>query len=163
MRSTFVPPHLPSITETAATVQRHAESVRSAIRWAWSRTTRRQHNPYVSQLARNAFGGRSKCIEQTVALVVDLAQRGSLEAAEAIGLHLAAIARAEYPASDPVLSFAEAKIAEAVCEGECNATEDRMLLEPSLSNRLAYLAAASRHAEARRVLDRAVRLQTVTA
>lgn len=163
MRPVSALPSLPSITDTASAVQRHAASFRDTLRWAWSRATRRQHNGYVSQLARNAFGKRVKCIEQTVAIVVDIAQRGTLEDAEAIGNHLVAIARAEHPSTDPQLSLVEAKIAESMAQGECDAAEDRMMSEPSITNLLAYRAAGSRHAEARRVLNRVADLMTVRA
>lgn len=150
-------PAISSTTAFPAAVARHASTLKDLFRRAFSRTTVPQSD-YIRRLKKSVLSSiRCRAVEIVTALVIDLAHRGSLEEAEAIGLHLAAIARAEHPGSDPELTLAEAKIAEATLEGDCNAAEDRMLLDPTLTNRLAYLAAAAKHAEARRVLDRAVR------
>lgn len=140
------------------TVARHAASLKDVLRFARSRATKQQTVEYVRALAKSVLSSiRCKAVEIVVALVVDLAQRGSLEDAESVGLQLAAIARAEHPSTDPELSIAEAQIAEQLCEGDCNAAESRMAYAPSISNLLAYLASSARHRESRRVLDAAVR------
>lgn len=145
-------------------VARHAETVKSAFRRSRSLTTAKQADPYVTQLAKDALSrDRSKCVLHVTALVVDLAQRGSLEDAEAIGLHLQAIARAEYAATHPdgrvvELSIQEAHLAEERAEGIAEEAETGMAHNPgSLSHQLAYLSAAAVHQRARRDLDAAVR------
>lgn len=145
-------------------VVRHAETLRDALRRSRSLATAKQTDPYVSQLAKDALSReRSKCVLQVTALVVDLAQRGSLEDAESIGLHLCAIARSEHAARHPdgrivELSIQEAHLAEERAEGAVEEAETAMAHNPdSLSHQLAYLSAAAVHERARRALDAAVR------
>lgn len=151
-------------TGPAPVVARHAETVKSAFRRSRSLATEKQVDPYVTQLAKDALSrDRSKCVLQVTALVVDLAQRGSLEDAEAIGLHLCAIARSEHAARHPdgrivQLSIQEAHLAEERAEGIVEEAETGMAHNAdSLSHQLAYLSAAALHTRARRDLDAAVR------
>ena len=153
---------LPHTTGMGAAVARHAERLKECFRWARSRATRKQENEYTRQLAKDVLSSdRRKSIEHVCALVVDIAQRGSLEDAEAIGQSLIAIARSEHaaahPGKDVELSRAEAHIAEEQAEGDVEICETRMALEPSTTNLIAFLAASARHARARRELDAAVR------
>lgn len=143
---------------------RHAETVRDALRRSRSLAKAKQTDPYVTQLAKDALSrDRSKCVLQVTALVVDLAQRGSLEDAESIGLHLCAIARSEHAATHPdgrkvELSIQEAHLAEERAEGAVEEAETGMAHNSdSLSHQLAYLSAAAKHQRARRDLDAAVR------
>ena len=166
---TSAPSRQPSTTTPTDTVARHAASLRSAIGWAWSRCTAKQDNPSATNLYRDAVTRdelRSKCLEQVCTLVIDIARRGTLEDAESIPLHLSAIARAEWASANPdgtqvELSVAEAHIAEEIAEGACDAAETRMCYDPSLSNRLAYLASLAALKRAQRDLELAVRRQVV--
>lgn len=151
-------------TGASPVVARHAETVKSAFRRSRSLAKAKQEDPYVTQLAKDALSrDRSKCVLQVTALVVDLAQRGSLEDAEAIGLHLCAIARAEYASAHPEgvtveLSISEAQLAEERAEGAVEEAEMSMAQNPgSLKHQLDYLSAAAVHQRARRDLDAAVR------
>lgn len=121
----------------------------------------------VGDVARNVAKAvlssrRSRAIEQVVTLVIDVAQRGSLEEAEAIGLELVAIARAEYAAAHPSerlaqLSIDEASIGEQLAQGERECAETAMNLHPTPTNRIRYLAASAKHSTAVKALDDAVR------
>lgn len=166
MRTSALP--FPATTTTdhglVATVRRHAATLKDALRRSRSLAKKKQTDPYVTQLAKDALSReRSKCVFQVTALVVDLAMRGSLEDAEAIGLHLSAIARAEHAAAHPdgqpvELSIQEAHLAEERAEGAVEEAETGMAHNPgSLSHELAYLSAAAVHQRARRELDAAVR------
>lgn len=158
---------MPTTTNKSAAVARHAERVKQTLRFARSRATATQTDPYTRQLAKDTLSrDRSRCIEQCVALVVDVAQRGSLEDAEAIGLELLAIARAEWGAAHPEerdvqLSVEEAHMLEEHAEGLVEEMETAMAHTPTLTNRLKYLATAAAHTRARRELDAAVRRENL--
>lgn len=153
---------LASTTASTPAVVRHAASIKDALRRAFS-LTRVPQSKYIDRLKKSVLSSvRCKAVEIVCALVVDLARRGSVEDAEAIGLHLSAIARAEHAAAHPEasqvqLSRAEAQIAEEHAEGLVEECETRLSLYPTLSNRLAYLAASAEHTRARQQLDAAVR------
>lgn len=156
-----------TITLTTPVVVRHAETLKSALRRAFG-LTRIPQSKYISSLKKSVLSSvRCKAVEIVCALVVDLARRGSVEDAEAIGLHLAAIARAEHAAvhgAGVQLSLAEAHQLEEQAEGLCEEAETAMAHHPgSLSHRLAYLAAAAGHERARKVLNDAVRREVAAA
>lgn len=150
-------------------VHRYAGPFRDAIKQARSRVTMTQVDEYARNVAKKTLPAdpRSEALEYVVALVVDLAQRGTLEDAESVGHHLTAIARAEYGSRHPVgvqLSEEEAHLAEELAEGEVEVAETAMARNPgSISHKLAYLVAAAKHTAARRVLDESVRRVAVTA
>lgn len=153
-------------TNAHAAVSRHAASLKQTIRGARSRATVKQADEYTRNVAKAVLSSeRTRAVEQVVALVVDVAQRGSLEDAEAIGLHLAAIARAEHAAARPmeirgVLSVPEAHALEEHAEGAVEEAETAMAHHPgSASHYLNYLTAAAAHTRARRQLDEAVRFE----
>lgn len=155
-------------TSIAAAVGRHAATLKDILRRAFSRTAAPQ-SAYIRNVKKAVLSSiRCRAVELVVALVIDLARRGSLEEAEAVGAHLTAIARAEYAAAHPEavqvqLSRAEAQIAEEHAEGLVEEAETRLSLFPTLSNRLAYLAASAEHTRARQQLDAAVRREVATA
>lgn len=146
-----------------AVVDRHSARVKDMLRLGRSRTTVRQNDKYAIELSKKILSSdRSKGVEQFLTLLLDMARRKSPDA-ETVALYLVAIVRAENPTTDPVLSVEEAKIAESLCEGDCNVAEERMLIEKTLTARLAYLAASAKHREARRVLDAAVQREIAKA
>jgi acetate kinase len=154
---------VPTTTKFGELVARHANRLRELLRRARSNATHKQDNEYARNVAKAILSSdKSKALEQCVALVIDVAQRGSCEEAEAIGQHLVAIARSEHAAAHPdqrvvQLSRSEAQLAEEHSEGKVEEAELAMALNPSLANNLAYLAASAEHTRARRVLDEAVR------
>lgn len=157
-------------TNPRAVVARHAKRVTETVQWARSRTTRKQTDEHARSVAKKCLSSnRSKAIEYVVTLVVDAAQRGSLEDSEAIGLHLVAIARAEHAAANPEtltaqLSVKEAQMLEEAAEGDVEQAEMAMAQnEDSLSHQLRYLAAAAAHTRTRRQLDAAVRRAAASA
>lgn len=144
-----------------AVVSRHASTLKNALRHAFARTTVPQGD-YIRALKKAVLSSiRCRAVELVVALVVDLAHRGSVEEAEGIGLQLAAIARAEHASvhgTPTRLSIAEAQLLEEEAEGVVERAEMAMAQNPgSLSHRLAYLAAAGAHERTRKVLNDAVR------
>lgn len=151
----------PSSTSRTAVVSRHAARVKETIRAGRSRATIKQSWDFVRNLAKKVLtSGRSQCIEHTTALIIDLAHRGHLEDAEAIGHEFIAIARAEHAAKhgEPVqLSVDEAHIAEEIAEGEVEVAETAMARANTPTNRIRYLQLAARHERARTALDAAVR------
>lgn len=150
-------------TNRQASVSRHAKSVKEALRRGRTFADRRQDDERARNIAKKVLSSdRSKAVEYVVTLVVDIAHRGSLEDAEAIGQHLIAIARSEHAAAHPdgtrvQLSRAEAMLAEEAAEGDVEQAETALALEPTLGNMLRYLGASARHSRARRDLDEAVR------
>jgi hypothetical protein len=151
-------------TTRAGAVARHAARLRETIRFAQSRASRQRDDEYARNVAKACLSSeRSKAIEHVVVLTVDAARRGDLGAAEAIGLHLQAIARCEHAAvhgEGPQLSVQEAQLLEEEAEGEVERAEMAMAQNPtSLSHALVYLTAASKHERARRDLNAAVRRQ----
>ena len=144
-------------------VERHASRLKDVIRYVRSRCTLKQVGDVARNVAKAVLSSRrSRAIEQVVTLVIDVAQRGTLEEAEAIGLELVAIARTEYAAAHPSerpaqLSIDEASIAEQAAQGERECAEKAMDLFPTTTNRLRFLAASRRYEAAAKVLDDAVR------
>lgn len=156
-------------TTRQSLVSRYASSLKDAIRYARSWTTRPQTTEYTRNLAKKVLSSESsECVEQVCTLIMDAAQRGTLEEAEAIGLTFAAIARAEWHRTHPAVDAAPLTIAEAHllaerAEGECDEAEARMAHDPSVTNCLGYLAASARLSRAQHVLDEAVRMQVAAA
>lgn len=163
---------LSSTTILSASVARHAASLKAALRRAFSLIDGRgkavPQSKYISRLKKAVLSSlRCKAVEIVCALVVDLARRGSVEEAEAIGHHLVAIARAEHAAAYGAgvqLSVSEAQLLEEEAEGVVERAEMAMAQNPnSLSHKLAYLAAAAAHQRARKLLDEAVRREVAAA
>lgn len=147
-----------------ATVARHAASLKDVLRIARQRATAKQGVEWCRNIAKAVLSSvRCKAVDLLVALVVDAARRSdSPEHAEQIGLHLAAIARAEWAATHPEreapqLSVREVQLLEEHYEGICDEAETAMAYEPSLANRMRYLAASAELTGVRRRLDEAVR------
>lgn len=139
---------------------RRASVVKDAIRRERARAPRGTSNDYVTQLAKDALTkGRSKCVEQVVAFVVELAQRGQLEGAVLIARELQFAARAEYERLHPAreLTLAEAHIAEECAEGAAEEAETAFVHSPTRGNADRYLAASVVHVTARERLDDVVR------
>lgn len=153
---------LPNTTFGAA-VSRHASSLKDFVRRAFMRRPRTIQ--YMRNLGKNVFSrnpSTSKCLEQTVAFVIDEAINGSLEEAKSIGEQLIAIAISEHAAAHPELrnvqfSVEEAHLLEEHAEGLVEEAETAMAHNPTLANRMKYLAAAADHECKRRVLNAAVR------
>lgn len=154
---------IPSTTTWRDAVVRHSRHLKDVLRFARSRAGRKQDDEYTRSLAKSVLSSeRSKCIEQVVSLVLDVAKRGTIEDAESIGHALVAIARAEWAAShtnQPArLSVEEAHLIEERTEGDVEQAETAMAHHPgSLTHYLAYLRTAAVHTAARRDLDDAVR------
>lgn len=150
-------------TSAPGLVSRYAGRIKDVLRYARGTADRKQTDEYARNVAKKCLSSdRSKAIEYCVALVVDAAQRGTLEEAEAIGLELVAIARAEHAATHPAepvarLSLAEAHLQAERAEGECDEAEAQMAHDPSVTNCLRYLAASARLTRAQRGLDDAAR------
>lgn len=148
-------------TSYRAVVARHAARIKDAFRFGFSRTTRPQ-SEYVRSLKKSVLSSeRCQAVELVCALVVDLAQRGELEEATSIGEHLIATARVEHasanPATDaPILSRAEAHIAEERAQGEKENAETAMSNFPTLSNKLRFLAADAAYERAAKQFRTAV-------
>lgn len=142
-------------------VERHTKRLRELFKWGGARANERkpQHDDYVIQLRKDVLSrDRSKAIEHVVSLVVDIAQRGSIDDAEAIGQALIAIARSEHAAANReerrvMLSRAEALLAEEAAEAAVEQAETSLALFPTLGNHLKYLALSAEHSRARRNLD----------
>lgn len=154
-------------TTLASAVSRHAQRLRETFRYVRSRTTRPQDCETTRNIAKACLSSeKSKAIEHVVAMTVDIARRGTAEDAEAVGLALVAIARAEWAAvnqAGPQMSVQEAQLAEEEAEGLVNRAEMDMAHNPgSATHALRYLSAASTHQRARRELDAAVRRQLAT-
>lgn len=157
-------PAAPTSTSTRAVVSRHAAGLKDALRSARSRTHMKQTDEYSRSVAKKVLSStESKAVEHVMTLVIDLAQRGSLEDAESIGLSLAAIARAEYSVAHPdaarqLPTRDEAAMAEEEAQGVRELAEKAMDLDPrNVSKRLAFLAASARYSQAARTLDEVVR------
>lgn len=156
-------------TTFAPRVARHARLVKEQLRSARSRTTRPQTDPYVRHLAKEILSRetepRRRGVEQTCALVGDLAGRGELEDAEAVGYLLIAVAQQEYRATHPEtlapLDVATAHIAEQRAEGIVNDAETEMSHHPTVANYLRYLTARAGHVRAVERLDESVRAELV--
>lgn len=161
-----------STTNLQASVARHAASLKAALRRAFSlvdgRGTARPQSKYIAGVKKSILSSeRCKAIELVLACVIDLARRGSLEDATAIGEHITAIARAEWAAmhhgADRPLSRAEAHIAEQKAQGEKENAEVAMTNFPSISTMLRFLAADAAYERAARDLRMAVQREVVTA
>lgn len=157
----------PGVTKAATfmrAVVRHAGRMKDTLRWARSRTKSPQSIDYVKVTAKAVLSGKQcKAVEIVTALVIDIAQRGELGDAESIGQHLTAIARAEYAAAHPterapLLSFAEASIAEERAQGEMENAEEALKHFPTLTNRLRLIAASKNYERAKRIRDARVEL-----
>lgn len=139
-------------------VERHARTLKDIVRWVRDRCVLKQDAEYARNAAKaNLSSDKSKAIEQVIALIIDVAQRGSVENAAMIGEHFAAIAYAEHPDPTVELSLTEAHILEEQAEGEVEVWETKMARDSSATNILGYLGAAARHSAARRQLNRAAR------
>jgi hypothetical protein len=141
-------------------VPRASALVKDAIREGRSRCTRGTQPQYIEQLAWDALNpqrSRSKCVEQFLAFVVDIAQRGELVDAEEIGLRVIALAREASPDKTPELSFAEAHMAEERAEGETEDAEIAMVHRPTRANYDRFLRSSAVHTSKRRDLEDVVR------
>jgi hypothetical protein len=156
-------------TQVATRAASHAAVVKDALRQGRSHATIPQSDLYVVHLAKDILSRDSvtsrKSVEQVIALVIDLAQRATLEDAEAIGYTLVAIARDEFAKAHPnvchLVSVGAAQMIEEQCEGRVDEAEALMAYEPTVSNYLNYLAASAAHLRARTQLDDAVRGEVV--
>jgi hypothetical protein len=87
-------------TGVAAQVAEHAETVRDVLRRGRSNATRGNAPQYVSNLAKAVLSRpewrRAKCVEQLVALVLDMARRGAVNDAVQFCDELKAIAIGEH-------------------------------------------------------------------
>jgi hypothetical protein len=150
-----------STTDHASVVANGSTVVKDAIRQGRSRCTRGTQSKYVAELAKSIADarGRSRCVEQFLTFVVDIAQRGELVDAEEIGLRLIALAReAHYEGKPrPTRSLAEVHIAEEEAEGEAEDAETVMVHRPTRANYDVYLRKAAVHTSARRDMDGVVR------
>jgi hypothetical protein len=157
-----------SSTSRTTLVSRYATRLRDALRFVRARCTRKQNDEYTRNLAKKTLTSKQcKSIEHIVAFVVDVAQRGTLENACAIGETLVAIARAEHASTHgwrPQLSLDEAKIAEQLAQGELENAEKALDLDPkNVTKMLALLAASAKYDCAQRERDKLVRAQVVAA
>lgn len=159
---------LPSTTNLRAVVSRHSARLKEALRRARSLAARRQESEYARNVAKAVLSSeKSKAVEQVVTLVVDIAQRGTLEDAEAIGRALVAIARVEWAGAHPgvtgtQMSRAEAHLLEQEAQGKRETAEARMSEFPGLGNFLAFLAADAEYERAARLLRQAVQAEVAT-
>ena len=165
-RSTTTP-HAPvadRAREFRATVGRHTASFKDLLRAVRSRTTARQQIEYARAAAKSVLSSiRCKAVEIVIALVVDLAHRSEhVEDAEAPGLALAAIARAEWAATHPttaqrLMSWEEASLLEELAQGEMENAEKALDLYPnSLTHRLRLREASAKYGAAKRIRDEAL-------
>jgi phosphoglycolate phosphatase-like HAD superfamily hydrolase len=166
-----------STTETAAPVEKQRRMVmvgrynrllKDMVRGGRSRATVRQSNPYVQQLAKDVLSREGepakqvKCLEQTAALIEDIARRGSLEDAEQVGWAMVAIARQAYRESHPEYarqkrSIRELRLLDEQAEAAEDLAETAFDYTASDANRLALLSASSRAIKAQEELNDAVR------
>jgi hypothetical protein len=155
-------------TDQGALVAHATALVKDAIREGRSRCKRGTQPDYVRQLAKDALSPertRSRCVEQFLAFVVDIAQRGELVDAEEIGLRVIAVAREASGKNRPDLSLAEAHAREEAAEGDVEDAEIQMAY-PETRGPSAYarfLRCSAVHTSARRDLENVVRsLQLAT-
>lgn len=123
---------------------------------------------YVTQLAKDVLSrARSKCFEQVIALTMDLARREGIEDAEQMGLHLIAIARAEFARFHPsplCLSIEDAQLAEERAEAAVEEAEMYLAYHVAdVSAQERYLVASAAHQRTRLTLDTAVRAKRIRA
>jgi hypothetical protein len=151
-------------------VARHSELTKDLVRAGRSRTRVTQQNPYVSQLAKDLLsrqGAPRPAFDQVAWLVADLAQRGELEDAEAIGHLYIAIARFEYERTHgraPLLNIGEVHLAEEQAEAAVEIAEIEMRNNPgSISHYLNYLRCAAAHERRRSQLNELARREVVAA
>jgi hypothetical protein len=145
-------------------------TLKDQLRRGLSRTKRQRDNDYVTNVAKSVLsresGEGSACVEQFLALAIDIARRDNLEDAEQLGYTIVAIVRAEHASAFPdrvrtVLSVPEAHLVEEHTEGIAEEAETKMMHWPTLSNRLNYLSARANHLRAIQELDAAVRAEVV--
>jgi hypothetical protein len=157
-------------TVPARRVANHAQLMKETLRSSRSRAQVPQSNPYVAQLAKDLLSRESAAtrrgVEQVAALVSDLAHRGTLGDAQAVGYMYLAIAEYEYERTHPgetaaMLSEAEAHIAEERAEGQVEEAETVMARFPTTANRLDYLSKCAEHLRTIHQLNRAVRANVV--
>ncbi len=155
-------------TETLRRVVQHARLTKDLVRAGRSRTRVPQQNPYIAQLAKDVLsraGTTCRPFEQVAGLIADLAQRGALEDAEAIGFAFVAIARFEHQKAHgtrgPELSRADAHRLEEEAEGAVELAETAFAHEPSVGNYIRYLGLSAAHIRARQQLDTVIQRELV--
>lgn len=144
------------------TVTQASARLRDAIRAARSRINHRERpsDAYTMGVAKAALGDRrSKCIEHITALVVDVAQRGSLEDAESIAIALRQVARDAFHRTHPARteSYADAWQHESAAQHRVDACERAFAMDPSESNEFRYVAAQAVYVVAQERLHDAMR------
>lgn len=152
-----------STTDLRSLVATGSTAIKDAILAARSRATKTQRDDYVRQLAKDLTRARTKCVEQIVALVIDIADRGSLEDAEEIGRQLLTIAREAHQTRHQRIrrTFQEIHVAEVRALSEAKEAELALLYEPTLANEERYLVKSARASRWRRQLDGAVRRMAI--
>jgi hypothetical protein len=145
-------------------VARGTDLVKDAIRQGRARTTQSQRNGYTRQLAKDVLSRgddpRSRCVEQIVALVVDVVQRGKLLDAYEIIWRLTSVAveaHHQEHGAEPDMTWEEAHLAEEHAEGLVEEAETALVHRPTRANLDRYLFAAAAHEQARTNLNRIVR------
>jgi predicted transcriptional regulator len=143
-------------------------SVREALFQGRSRATGVQKDRRIQHLAADTARGRNRCIEQTVALLMDLATRGELDDAKEVlrrmeaGCDLAHERREGLGVRGArVLTFADIHVAEERAEGEAEEAEILAAHQPTTGNLARLLTASAKHRTLRARLETFIRRHVV--